>query len=160
MSKVKFNIQLGEDAELPVQAHDTDVGYDVKMTWYALKKDDNTGKPLYIIAHTGVHVQPVDPDYYIEIVPNSRLAKRPFVLGNSVGIIDPGYTGEVMFIFKVLDWATDADIDEYFKAGNVIGQFIVRKRYEAEFSIVQKLGDTERGTGGFGSTVNKIVYPA
>lgn len=159
MSKVKFKIQLDEDAEMPVQAHDTDVGYDVKMTWYALKKDDS-GKPLYVIAHTGVHAQPVDSDYYIEIVPNSRLAKRPFVLGNSVGIIDPEYTGEIMFIFKVLDWATEADIDEYFRSGNVIGQFIIHKRYEAQFTIVQKLSDTERGSGGFGSTVNKIVYPA
>lgn len=195
MKHIKFNIQLDEDASIPVRAHDTDVGYDVRLTWFAYKdsysilnfiksnmmpetqtrlvdyfaKENNFAtlpigckhddiwtvaqkRPCYIICHTGVHVQPVNTDYYIEAVPNSRVGKRPVMLGNGIGIIDPGYTGEVLFIFKVMPWATEKDIEEYFAENNVIGQFIVRERYGIEWNLVSKLEETDRGDGGFGST--------
>lgn len=197
--KIDFNIQLDNEAYLPVRAHNTDVGYDVRCIGYsavdhytllAHKKslglegfrlvtsqdndeweDINEGKvpvrwgvsldsttsiavcrPKYIIARTGVHVQPADDRYYIEAVPNSRVGKRPIILGNSIGIIDPGYTGEVLFIYKVMPWATEKEIEEFFADGNVIGQFIARKRYGINFNVVDKLESTERGDGGFGST--------
>ena len=107
----------------------------------------------HIIIDTGVHVQP-ENGYWTMATPNSRVAKRPFWLGNSVGIIDQDYTGSIKYIYKVLPWITDKDIQEYFKVGNVCGQLIIMKRYDADFEETT-LDSTARGDGGFGSSEKK-----
>lgn len=108
-----------------------------------------------IIVDTGVHVQP-EEGYWVEVVPNSRVGKRPFFLGNSVGIIDEGYTGSIKFIYKLCDWGnTKEDVLGFFERGAVCGQMIIHKRYNAVFEKVKKLDETERKDGGFGSTEKK-----
>lgn len=108
-------------------------------------------KPRYVILHTGIHVQP-EEGYWTMVVPNSRSGKRPFILGNCVGIIDEGYTGEIRFVYKVMPWGDMKDIFKFFYKGAVCGQLIVMKRYNAIWHEVAKLNDTVRGNNGFGST--------
>lgn len=108
----------------------------------------------YVVVETGVHVQP-EQGYWTMAVPNSRVGKRPYWLGNSVGIIDEGYTGSIKFVYKLSREVNKHHIDSYFSKGNVIGQLIVMKRYDMEIEQVDKLEDTVRGDGGFGSTENK-----
>jgi dUTPase len=38
----------------------------------------------------------------------------------------------------------------------VIGQLILRKKYDVDFTQVDALDETERGEGGFGSTERKV----
>lgn len=153
-------VQLDPGASLPVRAHDTDTGYDVRanvvtvtysvVPWY-LRIFGAEPKPLVVAVDTGVHVQP-QKGYWTLAVPNSRISKRPFVLGNSVGIIDSGYTGSIKFVYNVLPGATVEDIESYFALGNVVGQLIPVPITSALFEQVDSLVETERGDGGFGST--------
>lgn len=111
-------------------------------------------KPTVAIVDTGVHVQP-ESGYWTMVVPNSRSGKRPFWLGNCVGIIDQDYTGSIKLIYKVAPWATYEQVNDFFKEGAVCGQLIPMKRYDADFGVVNELNTTERGDGGFGSTEKK-----
>ena len=154
--KFVFKVAIEEGSKMPLRANDDNenIGYDVIM-WKikfegCLKTNPNL--PAVISVDTGVRVQPVSDDCYIEAVPNSRISKKSFVLGNSTGVIDRNYTGTVIFIFNVLETATEEEIKEFFKVGNMAGQFIVREKCNAEFIKVNELDPTSRGEGGFGST--------
>lgn len=167
--KPTIKVKLDPGAYLPTRAHNTDVGYDLR----ALSVEPSEGRTLYItgykneiargshnfsyitfhnyvVVHTGVHIQP-EPGYYAELIPNSRWGKRSYIC-YSPGIIDPGYTGEIIAIFKPHPWD---EVEDSINPGDVIGQLIIRKKYDADFIQVEELENTERGDGGFGSTDRK-----
>lgn len=166
----KIKVMLDPGAAMPTRAHDTDVGYDVKALrttivtiWgeeYPLETMDDCFcinrqhiDCAKIKIDTGVHVQP-EPGYYIELVPNSRLAKSPFMYANSFGVIDPAYTGSMRVILNSVNRPTPDDLFN-FLPGKVVGQLIIRERISADFERVNTLEATERGDGGFGSTAGK-----
>lgn len=72
-------------------------------------------------------------------------------LANCVGVIDADYRGELK-----VKLASDAqDSRAYIAAGDRIAQGLVLPIEQAEFLLVDELGETERGEGGFGSTGTK-----
>lgn len=152
MSLAFFKVKLDPGATIPTRAHDTDVGYDVTANSVEVLRNAE-GNPVKLVIDTGLHIQPLDASFYAELVPNSRLAKTPFFYGNSLGIIDPDYTGSIKCILNVSPHATQKDIARIRK-GTVIGQLIIRHRHSALFEIVDNLSRTERGTGSFGSTAH------
>ena len=87
------------------------------------------------------------------------------MLGNSVGVLDSGYRGEVVFKFKPNphaygknpDYENIIELTEYlepndYEIGDRIGQIIILPYPQVQFNVVDELSSTERGTGGFGST--------
>ncbi len=68
------------------------------------------------------------------------------MLANSVGVIDSGYRGEIMFKFNYLEQGMIYDV------GDRVGQLIIIPYPSVEFEEVDDLSSTERGNGGFGST--------
>ena len=103
--------------------------------------------------------------YYLEIVPRSSIGlKTPLRQPNSIGIIDSDYRGEVKAMYEApigrvqretmgrrKIWEIDRQYYQ-IKAGDRIAQMILRKMEEADLVEVDELSETERGTGGFGST--------
>ena len=94
--------------------------------------------------------------YYL--YPRSSIVKTPFRLSNSVGIIDSGYRGEIMAVVDNINSESN-DIKTYisqhmspmsrmFQICSPTLQPFMVKIVDSE----EKLGITERGTGGFGST--------
>lgn len=79
------------------------------------------------------------------IFPRSSIHKYDVNLTNCVGVIDSDYRGEVKFVFKTLG-------NKVYEIGDRIGQLVIMKLPEIEVEEVNELSDTERGTGGFGST--------
>ena len=152
MALALFKVKLAPGATVPTRAHNTDVGYDITANSVEVKRNAD-GTPVKLIIDTGVHIQPLGVDFYAELVPNSRLAKTPFSYGNSIGIIDPDYTGSIKCILNIAPHATQKDI-AIIRKGTVIGQLIIRHRHTALFEIVDTLDRTERGTGSFGSTAH------
>lgn len=153
---------------MPVRAHDTDVGYDVcanevefvyatKTWWQRLFNIEP--RIITVKCNTGVHLSPKDKKYWFMAVPNSRVSKQPFVMGNSIGIIDPDYTGSVRLFYNVIPMGSAKEMNkivkDYFVKGAVVGQFIVVSRHEMAFNAVEELEKTVRGDGGFGSTAKK-----
>ena len=113
------------------------------------------------------------PKGYVGLIfPRSSNAKQQLLLSNSVGIIDSGYRGEVMLKFKSsassfslktlikLIFNQDANttlINNYkisYNVGDRIGQIIILPYPQIEFEEAEELSETERNTGGYGSTGN------
>lgn len=86
--------------------------------------------------------------FEVQVRPRSGLAlKHGIVLPNSPGTIDSDYRGEVGVI------AMNAGDAPFFVAhGERIAQMVVAPVVQAGFGVVERLGDTARGAGGFGST--------
>lgn len=68
-------------------------------------------------------------------------------LANCVGVIDADYRGELMVKLQ-----SDVYVGSFIAAGDRIAQGLVLPIEQAEFLLVDELGETERGEGGFGST--------
>ena len=78
--------------------------------------------------------------------PRSSLSKTKLRLANSVGIIDSGYRGNLIGAF-------DAQTDCAVQAGDRLVQICAPGLVPIVVSVVEELDDqTQRGSGGFGST--------
>jgi dUTP pyrophosphatase len=83
-----------------------------------------------------------------QVRPRSGLAARHGVtVLNSPGTIDADYRGEIQVI--LINHGTEAFT---IKRGERIAQMVIAPVVQAEFVAVAALSDTDRGTGGFGST--------
>lgn len=143
--------RLYEDAKLPTKAHADDAGFDL----YAHSKTyDDEGNVVY-----GVGVAFEIPKGYVGLLfPRSSNAKKDLLLSNSVGVLDSGYRGEVLFKFKPSmvfyegrpTHAMSKNI--IYEIGDRIGQIIIMPYPDIEFVEVDELSETERGAGSYGSS--------
>lgn len=69
-------------------------------------------------------------------------------LANCVGVIDSDYRGELM-VKLTYDGAEDGP---FIKPGDRIAQAMIIPVEQVQFELADELSDTDRGTGGFGST--------
>ena len=96
---------------------------------------------------TGLFIE-IPVGYEAQIRPRSGLAiKKGITVLNSPGTIDSDYRGEVCVILINL-----SDENFVIKDGERICQMIISKHERAEWINVEMLGETDRGTGGFGHT--------
>lgn len=145
---MKVNIKkLHEDAVIPQYAKHGDAGLDLTAV---SKSYDDHGNVCY---GTGLAFE--IPNGYVGLLfPRSSNTKKDLVLGNSVGVLDSGYRGEVVFKFRPL-LPQERDIEfgpREYEIGDRIGQLIIMPYPQIEFNEVEELSHTDRGVGGFGST--------
>ena len=162
--KVKIK-KLSENAVIPQYAKPGDAGMDVTATSINI-----TDK--YIEYGTGLAFE-VPEGYVMFIFPRSSVSKYDLSLANAVGVLDSGYRGELKLRFKrnynikhlgdnkILEKSafehnispTEILIcDKIYDVGDKIGQIIIIPYPHVEFEESVELSETERGTGGFGST--------
>jgi dUTP pyrophosphatase len=99
------------------------------------------------IIPTGLYIA-LPEGYEAQIRPRSGLAiKHGITLVNTPGTIDADYRGEIGIIMINL-----SDKDFEIKDGERIAQMVINKYEKIDWTPVNKLDDTERGEGGFGST--------
>ena len=138
---VKFRT-IDPAAILPSYAHPGDAGMDIRSV------EELTIAPgERALVHTGL-VMVLPPGYEAQVRPRSGLAlKNGITVLNSPGTIDEGYRGEVGVILANFG-------KEPFKVekGSKIAQVVVAPCTRAEIVATDDIDDTERGTGGFGST--------
>lgn len=144
-----------ENMPLPSRGHETDAGLD--LTAMAFEEIS----PCVFAFDTGISVA-VEPGYYCEVVPRSSIIKTPFIMANSVGVIDPDYRGRIKVIFRYVghekkQGQNQGPAEEAAQAlvGTRIAQILVRKRESVQVMAVESLDETPRGEGGFGSTGKK-----
>src|SRR5687768_12735814 len=90
----------------------------------------------------------IPPGYEVQVRPRSGLAfKHGITCLNTPGTIDSDYRGEVKVILCNLG-------EQPFEVirGERIAQLVPAPVLRAGFTLVERLGDTHRGEGGFGST--------
>ena len=135
--------------------------------WDCFAREDTIVKAAPVLIGLGFMAEPPE-GYYLEIVPRSSTGlKTNLRQPNSIGVIDSDYRGEVKAMYeskieerKVAHSGTVFSTPVYkcvgtatsIKAGDRIAQMILRKKYDADLVQVEELSETERGTGGFGST--------
>ncbi len=96
---------------------------------------------------TGLKVQ-VPPGYELQIRSRSGLSlKKGLFITNAPGTIDSGYRGEIGLILSNLGRYTFE-----IKPGDRLAQAVVKEVPTVVFVTVDSLDETDRGTGGFGST--------
>ena len=84
------------------------------------------------------------------LIPRSSMgSKTPLRLSNSLGLIDKGYRGSIKGCFDNL-----SDNDFILEKGSRILQITAPNLQEISYELVDKLDETQRGVGGFGSTGN------
>ena len=101
----------------------------------------------FAMVPTGLYFE-IPEGYEVQVRPRSGLAaKNGVTVLNSPGTIDSDYRGEIKVILVNL-----SDTDFVINNGDRIAQMVVAPVTQAEFIVSDKLSETERGTGGFGST--------
>lgn len=96
---------------------------------------------------TGLFIE-LPQGFEAQIRPRSGLSlKTGLSIPNSPGTIDSDYRGEI----KVIVANLSNEIIE-IKDGDRIAQMVIAKYERAEWKLVASLDETERGSGGFGST--------
>lgn len=98
---------------------------------------------------TGLSLFIGDPHFAATVLPRSGLGHRDgIVLGNLVGLIDSDYQGPLM----VSLWNRGQQ-PFTIEVGMRIAQLVIVPVVQAEFHVVDEFDtDSDRGTGGFGST--------
>lgn len=139
--------RCSSSAVLPTKAHTTDACYDI----YA---DLNDVSFVCIPPHKSSKIRTgfctsIPTGYFAAVFARSGLGCKGLRLANSVGIIDSDYRGEWLVVLR-----NDSDENQTVHHGDRIAQFTLLPVLSTELIEVDELDETERGTGGFGSSGN------
>lgn len=134
-----MKIKLDKGAFMPTRAHEDDAGLDI----YAM---EDKIVPLFgsAIFDTGVHIE----------LPKGTVGMLKSKSGLNVkhgltseGVIDVGYTGSIC-----VKLYNNGYLPYKVKKGDKISQLVIMPILTPTLELVEDLGETERGSGGFGST--------
>lgn len=137
--KVKIK-RLDRSVVIPKYAKDGDAGLDLTATAY---KVNEKGQYIYT-SDIALEI----PDGYVGLLfPRSSICKKDLEMTNSVGVIDSNYRGPIKSVFN-----PTCEDPEIYELGERFAQLIIIPYPKIEFEEVEELSETERGTGGYGST--------
>ena len=142
---------IGADTSFPMPSYETSgsAGVDLRANFSTqLRQSGVTLEPMARdLISTGLHLE-IPNGYEAQIRPRSGLALNNGVtLMNPPGTIDSDYRG----VLGVLLLNTGRSAF-HIAHGDRIAQMIIAPVLKAEFVLSQTLSETDRGTGGFGST--------
>lgn len=141
---IKFRIvKTQKEAAMPFKKRASDCGYDLTCIRKIEEKSDEN-------VHwygTGIKIKP-KYGWYVDVVPRSSIHKYGYVLHNSIGVIDRGYSGEILAPMMKVD-KTKPDPKLPVRMLQIIPRMAVHVKFEVVDSFDE---ETIRGTGGFGST--------
>ncbi len=141
---VQVKVRMDEEHRdlAPRKAHDDDAAFDIRASRPALLPPGTVS-----LIHTGMYLE-LPTGYEAQIRPRSGLAlKKGITVLNTPGTIDAGYRGEVgVILFNA------GKEDFHVERGERIAQMVIQELPAVELVMVDRLRDSTRGTGGFGST--------
>src|SRR5210317_24930 len=139
------NIQIKlliSDAKIPQKQHSSDIGYDLS----SIEEVKLPSKEVTLV-HSGISIS-LPEGIAGFVLPRSGLATRhQITLINSPGLIDPGYTGELL-VPLINHSNSDYLIDKHDR----IAQLVLLSEEHVSFEVVDVLDDSKRSDKGFGST--------
>jgi deoxyuridine 5'-triphosphate nucleotidohydrolase (EC 3.6.1.23) len=159
--------RLHPDAVIPRYAYEFDAGFDLVAVEDVVIEPGETK-----LVRTGLAIS-LPPNYELQVRPRSGISLRT-KLRVVLGTVDAGYRGEIGVIvdniaedpcgnesqyltyIDGLDYRTDGEMYPndtcLIRKGDRIAQAVIKPVEQAHFVEVDELDETERGTGGFGST--------
>lgn len=134
-----MKIKLDAGAHIPTRAHNTDAGLDIRAI-------DGRTVPARgsVTFDTGVHIEL--PEGTVGFLKSKSGLNVNHGI-TSEGVIDVGYTGSIR-----VKLYNNSDVDYEVKAGDKISQLVILPICTPTLELVDSLDETERGTGGFGSS--------
>ena len=139
--KIRFK-KMHPDALPPKKAHASDAAFDlVAVTSKRWLDGMNYGTGLAIEipqGHVGLIFQ------------RSSICNKNLTLANAVGVIDPGYTGEISFKYRMITESTAEQV--LYHKGDRIGQLMIIKTEDVVFEESSNLAVSERNNGSYGSS--------
>ncbi len=140
---MKIKIQkIHPNALIPKYQTEGSSGFDLHAVEEVTIKSHSVG-----LVETGICLS-LEVGYELQVRTRSGLALNHQVMVlNSPGTVDNDYRGEIKVILANL-----SDKDFKVQVGDRIAQGVVQKTYKAEFIECERLDETSRGSGGFGST--------
>ena len=133
--------KLDSNAVIPSYSKVGDAGMDLTIT----REIENTS---FSVSY-GFGIAMEIPKGFVGLVfPRSSVRNQDLILSNCVGVIDSGYRGELQATFK----KTQGLDSIKYKVGERGAQIIILPYPTIYMTEVPELSDTERGSGGFGST--------
>ncbi len=137
--------RVGDTIPLPHRATDGSAGVDLRA---CIDKNLELSPGSVELIATGIAVHIADSAFAGMILPRSGLGhKHGIVLGNLTGLIDSDYQGQLY----ISCWNRSAS-SYVIEPGERIAQLVIVPVVRAEFEIVEEFSDTDRASGGFGST--------
>ncbi len=146
MSRLHMNIQrLDPRATLPRYATPGAAGADLCALNDGISTTILPGQTVFF--RTGLAV--AIPEGYVGLIfaRSSMGAKRGLAPANKVGVIDSDYRGEICVVLH-----NHSETAQTVEPGERIAQLLILPVTTAVFLETDTLDDTDRGTGGFGST--------
>jgi dUTP pyrophosphatase len=125
---------------MPQYAHDSDAGFDI---YTAAAVTILPGERVQI--PTGIAL--AIPTGYVGLIWEKSGLSHKAGLATLGGVIDAGYRGEIMVGMINL-----SETSYTFSVGDKVAQMLIQRVEHAQFVETDDLPQTERGTGGFGST--------
>lgn len=135
-------LKLSPEATVPQYAHKDDSGMDLfAINDLVLKSGEHK------LVKTGISIE-LPENTEAQIRPRSGMAlKNGITVLNTPGTIDEGYRGEIGIIL-----INHSKEDFQITKGMKIAQMVIMPVLKPKVIVVDKLSETERGEGGFGST--------
>lgn len=134
--------KLTQTAKLPFHGSDAAAGYDLYADQDCVI---NPGESIKV--STGIAMA-IPDGYWGGIYARSGLAtKQGLRPSNCTGVIDPDYRGQIIVALY-----NDSQTRRIIHKGDKIAQMIISPFLYWQIKEVKKLDDTDRGSGGFGST--------
>lgn len=138
MEETRLKIKLDPGSVMPVRAHETDAGLDLRSP-----RDAWLHPGEHVVIDLGVHVA-IPTGYVGMITSKSGLMARGITCR---GTIDSGYTGSIKAVLY------NHGHDGYrVTAGDKVCQLVLVPIITPELELVAELDETDRSDGGFGST--------
>lgn len=134
-----MKVTLDEGAYMPLRAHANDAGLDL----FARETQVIPARERAFF-DTGVHIE-LPPMTRGEIKSKSGLFRKHGITTD--GTIDVGYNGSIGVTLL-----NNSGVDYEVKKGDKIAQLVISPIIIPELIVVDRLDETERGSGGFGST--------
>ncbi len=143
---MRIKIQkLRDNAVLPAYQSELAAGADL---YAAIETPITLAPGARTLVPTGIAAQPEREDCVLLLTARSGLAvKKGVTLSNGVGVIDADYRGEIGVGLVNL-----GSEPVTIQPGDRIAQLLVVPILRADFTEVESLDETERGSGGFGHT--------
>ena len=139
---MKLKVMLDPYAKRPNRAHEHDAGLDL----FTKVNMSETEVPAFgsKVFDTGVHVA-IPAGYVGDVKSKSGLMMNYDITTD--GTVDCGYTGSIRV--KLFNHSCRAVV---IRPGQKIAQLVIKAIITPEVELTDRMEDTERGSGGFGST--------
>ena len=137
-------VKLRENARKPARGSGSAAGYDLSA---CLDEPVAIAPGATVSIGTGITAA-IPEGYFGACFARSGIAMREGLRpANCVGVVDSDYRGEYMIALH-----NDSDQPRTVVDGERIAQLVILPYMAAEFAETDSLTETERGSGGFGST--------